>query len=227
MSAIPILFTTACLFIIAYRTYGTFLSKKIFHCDPTAPVPSKTHADNTEYVASKKSVMFGHHFTSIAGTGPIVGPAIGVIWGWVPALCWVVVGSIFMCAVHDFSVLMLSIRNQGKSIAEITGRYMSPSIKRLFYLIIFLALWIVIAIFGLIMALIFAQFPPSVWPIWLEIPIALLMGHLVFKHKKSLVKTTLIAITLMNITVIFGHYNPVTLTSALGNPPTAIWTIIL
>ncbi|MCK4624484.1 MAG: carbon starvation protein A, partial [Phycisphaerae bacterium] len=79
-------------FIIAYNTYGRWLAKKIFRLDRDAKVPSKELADGVDYVPTRKGVIFGHHFTSIAGTGPIVGPAIAVFWGWLPALLWVVFG---------------------------------------------------------------------------------------------------------------------------------------
>ena len=90
------------LYLIAYNTYGKWLGRKIFKLDPEAPVPSVALNDDRDYVPTKKSIIFGHHFTSIAGTGPIVGPALAVIWGWVPALLWVLFGSIFIGAVHDF-----------------------------------------------------------------------------------------------------------------------------
>ena len=113
-------------FIIAYHTYGRWLSRKIFCLDPGAEVPSKQLEDGVDYCPSKKSLVFGHHFTSIAGTGPIVGPAIAVFWGWMPALIWVVLGSIFIGAVHDFGALVVSMRNRGQTIGEVAGRIISP-----------------------------------------------------------------------------------------------------
>ena len=214
-------------YIIAYHTYGKYIAKKIFKLNPNAPVPSKTQFDGKEYVPSDKQIMFGHHFTSIAGTGPIVGPAIGIIWGWVPAIIWVFFGSIFIGAVHDFSALIISVRHQGKSIAHITGELISPRVKIVFFILIALALWIVIAIFGLIIALIFARFPESVLPIWLEIPIAIIMGHLVFQKKWGLIKTTLISVAVMYITIGIGVWFPITLPTIGFLPATGIWTIIL
>lgn len=112
-------------FLVAYHTYGRFLARKIFKLDDGASVPSKEFADGVDYVPAKRGVIFGHHFTSIAGTGPIVGPAIGIIWGWVPAVLWVVFGSIFMGAVHDFGSLVVSMRNEGKSISEVAAKYIT------------------------------------------------------------------------------------------------------
>ena len=106
-------------FIVAYNTYGRYLSKRLFGLDAGALVPSEELRDNIDFVPTKKSVIFGHHFTSIAGTGPIVGPAIAVFWGWLPALLWVVFGSIFIGAVHDFGAMVVSLRNPGQTVGEV------------------------------------------------------------------------------------------------------------
>jgi len=216
----------ACLWI-AYLTYGTFLATKIFNVDPSRPTPAHQLKDGQEYVPSKKQIMFGHHFTSIAGTGPIVGPAIGVIWGWVPAIIWIVLGSIFMGAVHDFSTLMVSLRNKGKSIVDCANHLINHRVKTMFFMVVFLALLIVIAIFGLVIALIFAQFPQSVIPVWLEIPIAIALGAYAFKADKHIKRYTLIAVSLMFITVLLGALYPLSIGSVFGIPSTGVWTIIL
>ena len=129
-------------FLIAYHTYGRWLAKKIFVLDTEAVVPSCELNDGVDYVPSKKSIVFGHHFTSIAGTGPIVGPAIAVFWGWLPALLWVIFGSIFIGAVHDFGALVVSLRNRGQTVGEVAGRLISPRAKIIFLLILFFALTI-------------------------------------------------------------------------------------
>ena len=227
MHVILILIITSLGYYIAYHTYGRYLATKIFQINPERPVPSISKADGKEYVASDKQVMFGHHFTSIAGTGPIVGPAIGVIWGWLPALLWVFFGSILMGAVHDFSVLVISMRNEGKSIAEIADKYCNKRVQLMFFIIVFLALLIVIAIFGLVIAIIFAKFPQSVIPVWAEIPIAIALSFAVFKKGKSLQKGTLIAVIIMAITVGVGAFFPIQMPAISGVPMTGVWTIIL
>ena len=135
-------------FIIAYHTYGRWLARKIFRLDRQAAVPSQELSDGVDYVPTRKEVVFGHHFTSIAGTGPIVGPAIAVFWGWLPALLWVVLGSIFIGAVHDFSALVVSLRNRGQTVGEIAGRMVGPRAKVLFLLVLLFALTVILAIFG-------------------------------------------------------------------------------
>jgi carbon starvation protein len=178
-------------------------------------------------VPTRKEVIFGHHFTSIAGTGPIVGPAIAIIWGWVPALLWVFIGSVIMGAVHDFGALIISKRNQGKSIAEYTAKYVNSRTRIFFFLIVFLELWIVIAVFGLIIALVFAWYPGSVFPVWFEVPIALYLGHLIYKKGKDVMAWSIIAVIVMYITVFIGYYIPIKMPAIWGIPATGVWTIIL
>ncbi len=136
-------------YFVAYHTYGKFLARKIFKLNPEAVCPSTALQDNHDFVPTKKEILFGHHFTSIAGLGPIVGPAIAIIWGWVPAVLWVFFGSIFFGAVHDFGALVISLRADGRSIGDLAADIINKRVRTLFLLIIFFGLWIVIAVFAL------------------------------------------------------------------------------
>ncbi len=214
-------------FIFAYNTYGRLLSRRVFQLNHNHQTPAVRLNDHQDFVPSPKGMVFGHHFTSIAGTGPIVGPAIGVIWGWFPALIWVLFGSIFMGAVHDFGALVISLRHQGRSIGDIARDLISPRVRFLLFFIICLALWIVIAIFGLVIALIFDLFPESVLPVWFEIPLAIGFGILVRRFPKRFKLLSLLAVFLLCMVVIFGHYFPFELDSIAGLPPTGVWTILL
>jgi carbon starvation protein len=227
MGTLFLMLLTFAGYIIAYRTYGRFLAKKIFKLDDKTTVPSKEFEDGMDFVPTKKGIIFGHHYTSIAGTGPIVGPAIGIIWGWVPAIIWVFVGSIFMGAVHDFGSLVLSLRNKGKSISEITAKYIGPRVRYIFFLIVFFELLIVIAIFGLIIALIFAKFPNAVFPVWMQIPIAVTLGWIIYKRGGKINLFTAFAVTGMYITVVLGSFIPIKIGTMFGIPATGIWTILL
>jgi len=213
-------------YVLMYKFYGNFISKVIFKVNSEAKVPSKEQEDGIDYVPTKKQVIFGHHFTSIAGTGPIVGPAVAIIWGWVPALIWVFVGSIFMGAVHDFGSLIISMRNRGKSISEYTAKYISPVTRFLFFLVVFLELWIVIAIFGMVIAIIFNLFPVSVFPVWIQIVIAVLLGVFI-KKGKSITLASTIAVIIMYITIVIGVQMPIQVGEIMGIPATGFWTIIL
>ncbi len=192
------------LYLVAYFTYGRWLSRKIFKLDPAATVPSVALNDNRDYVPTSKSVIFGHHFTSIAGTGPIVGPALAVIWGWVPALLWVLFGSIFIGAVHDFGALVVSMRNRGQTVGDIAGRVLAPRTRVLFLSILFLALTIVLAIFGLVIAAVFKQYPAAIIPCLVQIPLAAAIGVLIHRRGLNLLIPSLITLAVMYLSVYFG-----------------------
>ena len=227
MGALLIMIVALVGYIIMYKLYGKFIGNKIFALSAAAKVPSAELEDGVDYVPTKKEVIFGHHFTSIAGTGPIVGPAIAIIWGWVPAMLWIFIGTIIMGAVHDFGALIISMRNQGKSIAEYTAKYINDRTKVFFFLIVFLELWIVIAIFGLIIAIVFMMYPAAVIPVWLEIPIALYLGYLIYKKGKNVMTWSIIAVIVMYATFIIGYYVPFKMPAIWGIPPTGVWTILL
>ncbi|HUU93876.1 MAG TPA: carbon starvation CstA family protein, partial [Phycisphaerae bacterium] len=152
MDALILVVVTFVGYLVAYHTYGRFLARRIFRLDDSAEAPSVRLEDGVDYVPTRKGIIFGHHYTSIAGTGPIVGPAIGIIWGWVPAVIWVFVGSIVMGAVHDFGSLVVSLRNDGKSLSEVADRYIGRRARTIFFLVVFLELLIVIAIFGVVIS---------------------------------------------------------------------------
>lgn len=227
MDAVLIMVLAFIGYLLAYKLYGQFIGKKVFALSNANKTPSHEFEDGKDYVPTRKGIIFGHHFTSIAGTGPIVGPALGIIWGWVPALIWVLVGTIVMGAVHDFGALVLSMRNQGKSISELTAKIINPRARTLFFIIVLLELWIVIAIFGLVIAVIFSMYPQSVFPVWCEIPIAILLGFIIYKKGGNLNLYTLLAVLVMYVTVIIGHFLPISLPLIGSMPATGSWTIIL
>ncbi|HIG29342.1 MAG TPA: carbon starvation protein A [Verrucomicrobiales bacterium] len=192
-------------FITAYHTYGKWLGSKIFRLSAKTVCPSCRLKDGIDYVPTSKSVVFGHHFTSIAGTGPIVGPAIAIMWGWVPALLWVIFGSIFIGAVHDFGALVVSLRNNGQTVGEIAGRVMNRRVRLLFLFVLFLALTVVLAIFGLVIAAVFKQYPSAIFPCMIQIPLAVAVGIYLHRNGTSLLLPSLAVLGIMYLTVIFGN----------------------
>ena len=214
-------------YLVAYHTYGRFLAKKIFKLDKNAPVPSVELRDGIDYVPARKGIIFGHHYTSIAGTGPIVGPAIGIIWGWLPAIIWVFFGSIFMGAVHDFGALIVSLRNEGKSLSEVAAKYINMRVRFIFFAVVFLSLLIVIAVFGVVIASVFTRFPSAVVPVWLQIPIAMALGFAVYKKTANVALATTIAVIGMYLCIAIGSLLPVELGTVFGIPSTGLWVIIL
>lgn len=194
-------------FVVAYHTYGRWLGRRIFALSAKAVCPSHRLCDNADYVPTKKAIVFGHHFTSIAGTGPIVGPAIAVMWGWLPALLWVVFGSIFIGAVHDLGSLVVSMRHSGQTIGDVAGRVLNKRVRILFLLILFMGLTIVLAIFGLVIATVFRQYPASIFPCMVQIPIAVGIGVWLHRRGASLLVPSLIALAIMYLTVVIGDEN--------------------
>lgn len=191
-------------FIVAYHTYGRWLGSKIFSLSADVVCPSTRLNDGVDYVPTSKSVVFGHHFTSIAGTGPIVGPAIAIMWGWLPALIWVVFGSIFIGAVHDFGALVVSLRNNGQTVGDIAGRVLNQRVRLLFLFILVMALTIVLAIFGLVIASVFRQYPASIFPCVIQIPIAVAIGFLLHRKGAGLFWPSLVTLAIMYGTVVMG-----------------------
>ena len=208
MNAIILAIISLAGFILAYRFYATFLAEKIFSLDPTIRTPAHVLEDGVDYVPTLKSILFGHHFASIAGAAPIVGPAIAVIWGWLPAFLWVVLGTIFLGAVHDFGALVVSLRHQGKSIGELTEDIIGTRARNLFLLIMFFLLLVVIAVFALVIALMFTWYPQTVFPIACEMVIAIAVGYLIYRTKVGTLVPTAVAVVIMYATIYIGVQHP-------------------
>ena len=228
MSSLFIAIGSFLLFFVAYHTYGRWLARKIFRLDPEAQTPSYALEDGTDFVPTAKQVVFGHHFTSIAGTGPIVGPALAIIWGWVPALLWVLFGSIFIGAVHDFGSLIISMRNRGQTIGDVAGRILTPRARILFLIVLFLALTIVLAIFGLVIASVFRNYPSSIFPCLVQIPLAVAIGAFLHRRGAGILIPSILALALMYLSVYFGDQGFLgQFNMALKDWPIITWVIIL
>jgi carbon starvation protein len=215
-------------FIVAYHTYGRWLGQKIFKLSADWVCPSHRLNDGQDYVPTRKGVVFGHHFTSIAGTGPIVGPAIAIMWGWLPALLWVVFGSIFIGAVHDLGALVVSLRNNGQTVGDIAGRVINRRVRLLFLFVLFMALTIVLAIFGLVIASVFRQFPTAIFPCVVQIPIAVIIGRWLHRKGMNLLVPSLIALGVMYLTVIYGDVGLLhTVNMAMAGWSSWTWVVVL
>lgn len=180
-------------FYLGYRFYSRYLAEKVYALDKDFETPSHEFEDGVDYVPTNKHVLFGHHFTSVAGAAPIVGPAIAVFWGWVPALLWVVLGTIFAAGVHDFGALVVSVRNRAQNIGTLAQSVITPRARSLFLLIIFFLLTLVNAVFAVVIAILFEAFPAAVIPIFFEIPLAIAIGQYVYRTRSSaLVRRSLV-----------------------------------
>ena len=197
-------------YLLAYRFYGRFLGRRIFRLSANRLMPAHEFRDGIDFVPTKANIIFGHHFTTIAGLGPIVGPAIGVIWGWLPAFLWVFFGSILMGAVHDFSTLLVSARNGGRSIGELTADIISPSTRYALQFIMQLLLFIVLAVFAMIVGSLFVSYPEAVIPVWAQIPVAVWLGWKIRQGKNEFL-WSIIALLLLYAFVLLGVRFPISL----------------
>lgn len=178
-------------YFFGYRVYARFLGRKVFALDPDAVTPAHTLRDDVDYIPTRPSILFGHHFASITGLAPMLGPAVAVIWGWLPAVCWVVFGAIFVGCVHDFSAMVLSVRSRGMSVGEVAGVVIGPRARTLFHLIIFFGVALAMGVFVFVIAKLFSLqlapgspgYPQAVLPSGLLMIVAVVAG--VLMHKKG------------------------------------------
>jgi carbon starvation protein len=201
----PIVVVVLSLFALSmgYRFYSKFLATRLFELRDDEDVPSSSMADGVDFVPTKREVLWGHHFSSIAGAAPILGPAIAIVWGWVPAMVWIVLGVIFMGATHDFGALVLSIRHEGRTVGDLTERFIGPRARLLFLIVIFFLIWMVGAVFAFAIAGLFTKFPASILPVNLEILVATFIGWWGYKKQKSLLIPSIAALVGLYL-VIFG-----------------------
>ena len=207
--------------------YSKFIATKIYRLDPDFVTPAHELNDGVDYVPTNKYVLWGHHFTSVAGAAPIVGPAIAVYWGWVPAVLWVTLGTIFFAGVHDFGALWASARHKAKSIGALSEDVIGKRTRALFMIVIFLVLLMVNAVFGVVIARAFVNTPSAVFPAWSAIVVALIIGQLIFR-KFNLVFLTIAGVIALYVSVYIGSVMPLSLPDGLnGLTANANWIVIL
>ena len=229
MSAVLIAVAAFVAYLAAYYTCGRRVASRLLGFEAERATPAQRYADGVDYVPSRRLVLFGHHFATIAGLGPIMGPAIAVIWGWLPALLWVIFGSIFMGAVHDLAALYLSLRHEGKSIGDITGNILGPRGRTLFLVLTFFLLALAMGAFAHVIGILFTSsfYPQAVIPVWALIGIAVLIGIMVYRWRVPLTPATLLGVGLMLAAVWWGADHPVTSLPGLGDLSLDRWVWIL
>lgn len=226
--AIPIVLAGLALYFLGYRFYARYLAEKIFKIDPNAPVPSRTMEDGADYIPTNRYVLFGHHFASIAGAAPIVGPALAVIWGWLPALLWVVLGAVLMGCVHDFSALILSVRHKARSIGDIAGEIIGKKATTAYLVIMFFVVVLLMGIFLLLISGLMIDYPVVVIPAAALVVIAMGTGLLIYRTKIGLGPASIIGIALMLLSIWLGTVYPQHLPEQmLVKSPQLTWILIL
>ncbi|MFB4165134.1 carbon starvation protein A [Alteribacillus sp. JSM 102045] len=208
MPAIVLAIIGLIIFALGYRYYSKFIAERIYRLDPNYQTPAHQFRDGVDFVPTNKWVLWGHHFTSVAGAAPIVGPAIAVYWGWLPAFLWVVLGTVFAAGVHDFGTLVLSIRNKGQSIGTLAERIIGRRAKLLFLFIILILVLMVNAVFAWVISNLFITFPSSVLAVFIQIPLAIWIGYTVNKKGKSMLLPSLTALAVMYAAAVIASSIP-------------------
>jgi len=228
MNSIAVLVIGIAVLAIAYVTYGKWLAGQ-WGIDPSRETPAHTEEDGMDYVPSKTPVLMGHHFSSIAGAGPINGPIQAAVFGWVPVLLWVLIGGIFFGAVHDFGALFASIRHKGQSIGEVIAETMGSKAKKLFIIFSYLTLILVVAAFASIVANTFmaaydesgavdiaasASNATTAMISVLFIVVSIVFGFLVYRRNAGLGISTVIGVGAIIICMVIGlNWHPIYLSN--------------
>lgn len=207
MNSLLLMLGSIIIFIVAYATYGAWLAKQ-WGIDPTRKTPAHTKRDGVDYVPASPAVLLGHHFSSIAGAGPINGPIQAAVFGWVPVLLWIVIGSIFFGGVHDFGSLFMSIRHEGKSIGEVINDTMGKRAKKLFLIFAWLTLVLVVGAFANIVASTFESTPEAATSSVLFMFLAVGFGWAVYRKGYSLKVGTIIGVILLFLSIWLGTLFP-------------------
>jgi len=204
-----IIFVGFLLYFILYLTYGKKLERDVVKVSNEQETPSHRIYDGVDYIPARKEVLLGHHFASIAGAAPIIGPALAICWGWAPALLWVWFGNIFIGAVHDYLSLMASVRYDGKSIQFVATDLIGKRTGNAFYWIVFFLLILVVAAFAAIIGGLFVRTPAIASAYLYKIIAALILGVLIYRVKMNFGLATIIGIALLGFAIWLGVETPI------------------
>jgi carbon starvation protein len=212
MPALPIIIVTLCVFALAYRYYSAFLAAKVFALDPNRATPAHTLRDGQNYYPMSKWVLFGHHFAAISGAGPLIGPVLAAQFGFLPGLLWMIIGTVLGGAVHDFVILVLSVRRDGKSLAEITRAELGKTAGIACAVAILFIIVIALAGLGFVVVNALSESAWGTFTIAASIPIAMVMGLYIYAWKKgshqAVKLASLVGVVALIGAVIFGRWIP-------------------
>tara|TARA_B100000029_G_scaffold516768_1_gene633907 strand:- start:15972 stop:17708 length:1737 start_codon:yes stop_codon:yes gene_type:complete len=217
-------------FYAGFRYYSNWLHRGLYKTDPELQTPSHEFQDNIDFVPTKRHILFGHHFTSIAGAAPIIGPCVAAYWGWFPACLWIILGSIFVGAAHDFGALIVSLREKGRSIADISSKIMGDKARIMFLLFVLMFIWLVLAVFAMAIADLFVTVPSTVIPINVQIVLAISIGWLIYKKGTNTFLPSIIALILLYLFIWVGSKAPISFEVMGGlsrSEASNIWIIVL
>ncbi|MEV2279248.1 carbon starvation protein A [Nocardiopsis sp. NPDC049922] len=230
MPAVAVLLGALALFALGYRFYSVYLAKRVYQLDPAFVTPAHTYRDGVDYLPTNKHIVFAHHFISVAGAAPIVGPAIAVFWGWGPALLWVVLGTIFASGAHDFGSIVVSVRHRGRSIGTLASDVISARARIMFLLIIFFLVTMVNAVFAVVIAGLFIANPAAVLPVLVTVPLAIGVGQVVYRRRTAALIPSVIALVIVYACIPLGQMAPITvdpIANAFGVDASVVWMVLL
>lgn len=228
MNSLVLMLIGVAMVLAGYFLYSKFLATRIYRLSPSYTTPAHELSDGVDYVPTNKFVLWGHHFTSVAGAAPIVGPAVAVIWGWLPAFLWVTLGTVFFAGMHDLGALWASVRNRGQSMGMLSGRYIGARGRNLFLVVIFLLLLMVVAAFATVIKNLLIATPTAVIPVWGAIAVAAIIGQMIYRWKINLLLTTVIGVVALYSLILLGDRFPVVLPDpVLGMSPATFWIVAL
>ena len=216
------------MMVAGYLLYSRFLGRSVFKLSDAFRTPAHTMEDGVDYVPTNKYVLWGHHFTSVAGAAPIIGPAVAVIWGWLPAFLWVTLGTVFFAGMHDLGALWASQRHKGQSIGTLSGRYIGARGRNLFLVVIFLLLLMANTAFAVVISNLLIATPSAVIPTWGAIIVAVLIGQAIYRLKWNLPLVSLVGVAALYALIVLGDRFPVALPeTVMGIPDRGVWIILL
>lgn len=228
MNSLVLALVGVAMMLLGYFFYSKFLAKRIYKLDENYVTPAHTENDGVDYVPTNKFVLWGHHFTSVAGAAPIVGPAVAVIWGWLPAFLWVTIGTVFFAGMHDLGALWASVRHRGQSIGTLSGRYIGTNGRNLFLVVIFLVLLMVNAAFAVVITNLLLSTPSAVIPTWGALVVALLVGQAIYRLKWNLPTVSVVGVVALYSLIVIGDKFPVVLPdTVLGLSAASFWVVVL
>ena len=225
-----LIFSGLFFFFVGYRYYAGRLDREVIQPDNSVSTPAVMQGDGVDFVKSKPLVLFGHNFASIAGAGPVIGPIVAMHhFGWAVTLAWILIGNVFIGAVHDYLALMVSVRNRGSSIADIAEKTMGIRAKSVFSIFLVLAMLLVIAVFGVVAAKTLIAQPQMVLPTFAIIPISIALGWFIYYKNTDLAVSSIIAVAGVILSIYFGFQFPVELPESgiIGFSPLMFWFVIL
>ena len=208
INAVPILIAVLGIYAIAYRYYSAFLAAKVMVLDDTRVTPAHRFNDGSNYTPTNRYILWGHHFAAISGPGPLIGPVLAAQFGFLPGLIWLIIGVVIGGAVHDFTVLVASIRHDGKSLAEIARHEIDRVTGAVATIAIIIILYVALAGVGLAVVNALAESPWGLFTIAMTIPIALVMGLYMFRWNggshRAITNATIVGVALLVLAVVYG-----------------------